>query len=200
MDIIKEFEAYMSIIGDRKSLYKLVSNKFHVKRALYPGSHVDISPSLAIPEVTYIDNFKGTIKFFNHMEDIKKYINEHKTYLETSQIDFIGSDYTNHFDLQKVDMIISQFAGFVGQATKRFLKKGGILLCNDSHGDATLAYLDKDYEFIGVIDSNSKIETKNIDKYFKFARQRDIDKNIVVTKMKGPKYKLSASNYIFMLK
>ncbi len=41
--------------------------------------------------------------------------------------------------IEPVDLIISQYAGFVGQETKRYLKEGGILLCNDSHGDATLA-------------------------------------------------------------
>jgi hypothetical protein len=32
----------------------------------------------------------------------------------------------------------------VAQATKQFLKVGGILLCNDSHGDATLVRFDED--------------------------------------------------------
>lgn len=58
-----------------------------------------------------------------------------------------------------MDLIISQYAGFVGQATKVYLKKGGILLCNDSHGDATLAYCDSDYEFVGVINLNNMIDT-----------------------------------------
>ncbi len=56
---INQYLDYIQKIGDRKDLYKLVANKFKVTRALYPGSHIDISPSLVIPDVTYIDNYKG---------------------------------------------------------------------------------------------------------------------------------------------
>lgn len=36
-----------------------------------------------------------------------------------------------------VDLIILQFAGIVGKDTKRYLKEGGILLCNNSHGNSS---------------------------------------------------------------
>jgi hypothetical protein len=36
-------------------------------------------------------------------------------------------------------------------ATKQFLKLGGIILCNGSHGDATLARFDEDFKFIGIV-------------------------------------------------
>ncbi|TNF06957.1 MAG: hypothetical protein EP317_05730 [Bacillota bacterium] len=200
MNCMKEFEDYIAKIGDRKSLYSLVARKFNATRALYPGSYIDISPSFVLPDVTYIDNFNGAIHFFNHMDEIKRYVEKHKVYSEECSIKFFGSDYTDYINIEQVDMIISQFAGFVGQATKRYLKKGGILLCNDSHGDATLAYLDDDYDFIGVVLSNNTIETNELDKYFKFARNRSIDLDKVKTEMKGPKYKFNPTNYIFMLR
>jgi len=200
MNIIEEYEKYIAKIGDRKTLYRLVANRFDVKMALYPGSHIDISASLVIPNVTYIDNYKGTIQFFKHLIEVRNYINMNKEYPEECTIEFFGLDYNENIKLDKVDMIISQFAGFVGQATKKHLKKGGILLCNDSHGDATLAYLDDDYEFIGVVESNNTIITDELEKYFKFANERQIDRNKVLTKMKGPRYKTHPSNYIFLLK
>jgi len=200
MNILDEYEKYVDKIGDRKTLYRLVAKKYDVKNALYPGSHIDISASLVIPSVIYIDNYKGTIKFFKYLDEIRSYINTNKEYSEDCTIDFLGLDYNANFMLDKVDLIISQFAGFVGQATKKHLKKGGILLCNDSHGDATLAYFDNDYDFIGVVESNNKIITNDLNKYFKFAKERHIDKNEVLTKMKGPRYKFQPSNYIFTLK
>ena len=200
MKFIKEYEKYISKIGDRKTLYKLIANKFDVKMALYPGSHIDISASLVIPNVTYIDNYKGAIKFFKHLIEIRNYINLNKEYPEECIIDFFGLDYNEDIQLDKVDMIISQFAGFVGQVTKKHLKKGGILLCNDSHGDATLAYLDQDYEFIGVVDYNNTIHTNELEKYFKFSNKQQIDRHTVQTTMKGPRYSIQANNYIFMLK
>lgn len=200
MDWLKEFEEYKSKIGDRISIYSLVAKKYNIKRALYPGSHIDISPSMVIPEVTYVDNFKGAIKFFEDIRDIEKYVNRNKEYQEMCNIIFIGADYNNELNINKVDIIISQYAGFVGQATKRYLKEDGILLCNDSHGDATLAYLDEDYILVGVIDQHNNISTKQLDKYFVFKNGRQIDENKVRSTMKGPKYEIQATNYIFKLK
>jgi len=200
MDWLKEFKEYKSKIGDRISIYSLVAKKYNIKRALYPGSHIDISPSMVIPEVTYVDNYKGAIKFFEDIRDIEKYVNRNKEYQEMCNIIFIGTDYNNELNINKVDIIISQYAGFVGQATKRYLKEGGILLCNDSHGDATLAYLDEDYILVGVIDRHNNISTKQLEKYFVFKNGRQIDENKVRSTMKGPKYEIQATNYIFKLK
>ncbi|MFX0037200.1 MAG: hypothetical protein ACFE9I_16330 [Candidatus Hermodarchaeota archaeon] len=40
------------------------------------------------------------------------------------------------------------YAGFVSQSCKEYLKVGGILLTNNSHGNASMAYIDDDYQFI----------------------------------------------------
>lgn len=200
MDWLKEFEEYKSKIGDRTTLYGLVAKQYNIKRALYPGSHIDIVPSMVIPDVTYVDNFKGAIKFFEEINEIEKYVNRNKDYPEMGNMLFFGTDYNNEINIDKVDMIISQYAGFVGQATKRYLKDDGILLCNDSHGDATLAYLDEDYILVAVIDQHNKISTNQLEKYFAFKNGRQIDKDKVRSTMKGPKYEIQATNYIFKLK
>ncbi len=71
---------------------------------------------------------------------------------------------------------------------------------DDSHGDATLAYLDDAFEFIGVVDANNRIATQELDQYFQFARQRKIDIEKVKQTMKGPKYKHQVPNYLFRYK
>ena len=161
--VIDDFLAYQSKVGDRTKLYQMIAEHFQVKRALYPGSHIDVSPSLVIPHVIYIDNYKGAIKFFKHREEICDYLEQNKTYQEPLSLDFYGENYYDEFDLEPVDLIISQYAGFVGQATRQYLKKGGILLSNDSHGDATLAYHDKEYEFIGVVNEKNEFITEGLD-------------------------------------
>jgi hypothetical protein len=196
-NLIEEYQEYVNKTGKRLNLYRLIANTYHVRSALYPGSHIDIDPSIVISHVTYIDNFKGAIKFFKDLSVIEEYINTNKEYDESCEINFIPEDYSNPFTLDKVDLIISQYAGFVGQATKQYLKTGGILLCNDSHGDATLAKFDPDFELIGVINSSNKISTKNLDEYFHLNKDKPVDLDFVRTKMKGPKYKEIASNYIF---
>ncbi len=194
IDVYKE---YISKIGDRTELYKSITDAFEIRSALYPGSHIDVSPSLVIPKVTYVDSFKGTAKFFKNMNEILNFIEKYKQYEGGCEMNFYNENYKKKLNLEKVDLIISQYAGFVGQATKSYLKKGGILLCNDSHGDATLAYSDSDYEFVGVINFNNMMDTENLEKYFKFSRSRDIDFEKVRKTMKGPNYQTKAENYIF---
>lgn len=116
---------YRDKIGNRTELYRIVANRYGVANALYPGSHIDIAPSLVIPKVVYVDSFKGAINFFKNMNLIKEYIIENKEYEEPCDIVFLGQDYTGKLDIESVDLIISQYAGFVGQATKKYLKTGG---------------------------------------------------------------------------
>ncbi|HKL47518.1 MAG TPA: hypothetical protein VJ878_02525 [Candidatus Izemoplasmatales bacterium] len=194
---IEAFISYSNQMGDRMVVYRNVIEHFKVESILYPGSHIDINPSFLAPKVTYIDNFKATAKFFKRMDIIIDYINQHKEYEAETKVAFLNKDYEEAMDIDKVDMIISQYAGFVGQATKQYLKKDGVLLCNDSHGDATLAYLDNDYEFIAIINNKKQISAKDLSKFFKFARPRKIDLEKVKKTMKGPKYKFQAISYIF---
>ncbi len=193
---IEEFKNYVDKIGNRKNIYKIVKDTFDLKSAIYPGSYIDIVPSLILEEVTYIDNFKKANTFFKQKNEIVKYIEENKEYSNPSYINFIYDDYSKVSNIEMVDLIISQYAGFVGQETKQFLKIGGILLANDSHGDATLAYLDESYQFIATLD-NDIITFDNLEKYFFLSRKRMINLSEVNEKQKGPKYINNAQNYIF---
>lgn len=194
---MKEYIKYREQFSYRDRLYNSISKKFYINKALYPGSYIDIAPSIFIPDMTYVDNYKGAITFFKSLDEIKQYINIQKKYKVVPKITFFGNDYSDDLPIDTVDLIISQYAGFVGQATKKHLKQGGILVANDSHGDATLAYLDSDFEFIGVATAEGKISDKNLEQYFTFKRPRPIDKEKVIRTMKGPKYSILADNYIF---
>lgn len=191
------YEAYAQKIGDRKQVYETIASTFDVKRALYPGSHVDIAPSLVIPHVIYIDSFKGTIRFFKHLEMVQELIDNRKEYDEPCTIEFFGQDYTQPLDIEPVDLIISQYAGFVGQATKDYLKPGGILVCNDSHGDATLARFDETFELIAVMSSTNKIDQTGLDEYFQLPKGKDVNITEVKKTMKGPRYTKQVENYVF---
>ncbi|KDR95474.1 hypothetical protein SAMN02745945_02081 [Peptoclostridium litorale DSM 5388] len=131
------------------------------------------------------------------MDIIKEYIEQNKEYLDPCEIDFIGQDYTQLLKIEEVDLIISQYAGFVAQATKQFLKVGGILICNDSHGDATLARFDEGFKFIGIVDRKNKIQSNNLENYFKLPKEKPVDLEEMRKKMKGLKYTLAAENYLF---
>ena len=199
-NVIEDYYDYRDKTGNRKELYRTVAKRYELRSALYPGSLIDIAPSLVIPKVIYVDNFKGAISFFKSLEVLKEYINENKEYEEPCDIVFKGQDYTRELNIEPVDLIISQYAGFAGQATKKYLRTGGILLCNDSHGDATLSRFDDDFEFIAVIGKNNKIIDSNLAEYFVLPKSKEVDLVQVKEKMKGPKYKLTAENYLFRKK
>ena len=59
---------YKKYYIDRKyeqvDLFRLLQNKFGIKKAIYPGSYIQISPSFIFPDVVYIDSDKIAIKCF----------------------------------------------------------------------------------------------------------------------------------------
>lgn len=198
--VTEAYETYQQKIGDRTPLYQVIAKEFNVNRALYPGSHIDVVPSQFIPHVIYVDSFKGAIHFFKELEAVQEMMNERKTYVEPCTITFFGQDYTNPLNIEPVDLIISQYAGFVGQATKQYLKTGGILLCNDSHGDATLTRFDEAFEFIGVIGDEYRIDRTGLDEYFQRTNKEAVKLEEVRRRMKGPAYKNRVENYLFRKK
>lgn len=194
---IRNYQEYANKIGNRKALYTAVTEKYRILSALYPGSHIDIAPSFVIPKVTYVDSFRGTISFFKQRAAIMEYVAMHKNYEDLPDLTFLGQDYTQQFPCDPVDLIISQYGGFVVQATKHLLKIGGIALCNDSHGDATLTRFDEDFELVGVVDVDNTIKDTDLGQYFTVPKGKTLDLPRVRMKMQGLKYVSVAENYLF---
>lgn len=61
MNSAELYRAYMRKIGDRKELFELLRNRFTNKSALYPGSHIDITPSFYYPKKVYIEYVYNSI-------------------------------------------------------------------------------------------------------------------------------------------
>lgn len=80
------------------------------------------------------------------------------------------------------------------------LSECGILLCNDGHGDATLAKRDDNFKFLGVIEQTNGdyfLNNEELEKYFVLPKNKDLDLDKVRRKMKGPKYTVNTENYVF---
>ncbi|KAF2956847.1 hypothetical protein [Marinitoga sp. 38H-ov] len=193
---IEKLESYFHQFKYRIKIFEILSKNFDIKNVLYPGSYVDITPSIIFYDVTYIDNNKIANSIFkNNISTVYEIIEKEKKYTSKLNIEFIYSDYWNEMDLNKsFDLLISLYAGFVSQACKKYLKKDGILFVNDSHGDATSAYFDNTFELIGVIDNN-KIFFNSLEQYF--ISKKEIDLVKVKNTMKPPKYIKNADFYIF---
>lgn len=184
-------------------LFRAIRIKFDVEKVFYPGSYVHISPSLIFPNVTYADSYRNTYKFFEDQQTIE-FIYSSKEYSEEPVIRFYQQDYNTHFKElgQEFDLVISQYAGFVGQAAKPYLKKGGLLVCNNSHGDASMASLDSDYTLMAVYnrktDDKFTISDKNLEAYLIPKDGVIPKKEELIKTMRGKGYTKSPSGYIFM--
>lgn len=132
-------------------VYNMIAAKFSIRTALYPGSADDIAPSLSIPYVAYIDRASFVADFFQDKAALLRKLDRSKHYEDPCTFDFYAEDYNDPLELPQFDLLISRYAGNVGQAMKRYLRDGGILLVTEGPEDADLAFCDADYELIGTV-------------------------------------------------
>lgn len=183
-------------------LFRALKENSDIKNVFYPGSHIHITPSLIFSNVTYADSFRDTQKFFEN-SNTNEFIRERKEYPEEAFLRYYQQDYRKPFkDLgREFDLVISQYAGFVGQAAKPYLKRGGILVCNNSHGDASMADLDPDFNLVAVYkryaDDKFTISSKNLEEYLKPKNGNRPTKEDLMKSMKGIAYTKSPTGYIF---
>jgi hypothetical protein len=103
-------------VGDRWRLFSAVAGAVDAKTVLYPGSYVDIAPSLVFPSVTYLDIDRRTPGFFADVDGIREIIAEHDGPIDPD-IEFIHADYSTPLDLpeEHFDLLVSLYAGFVSE-------------------------------------------------------------------------------------
>jgi hypothetical protein len=186
---------------ERFELFQLLREKYGVRAAIYPGSFVHITPSLVYPVTAYVEMDKRAKKFFDN-PDLHDFVWERKTYPEEPVIKFFGQDYQKNIpgEEQQYDLLISQYAGFVSKPCKRYLKIGGILIANNSHGDAGMASIDADFKFIGVVlkrGAKHRISEKNLAEYFVPKKAVEITPEYLEEMQKGIGYIKTASSYLF---
>ncbi len=143
---------------DRLRLFATIADHVEARRVLYPGSYVDIAPSVYYDDVTYIDIDRRAARFFALTDNVAALIQvkrranaDHAA--RPASITFHHLDYTGDLPLaeRSFDLLISLYAGFISEHCTRYLKPGGHLLVNPSHGDASLAGIDSRYRLVAVI-------------------------------------------------
>ena len=186
---------------ERLGQFTILAEKYNVKSALYPGSFVHITPSFVFPVVTYVDTDKRAESFFKD-PCVSDYISKHKTYDSEPAVSFIHKDYRKSIEVKRrsFDLLISQYAGFVSQYCKEYLRNGGILLVNNSHGDAGMASIDNDFILIGILTRRGAKYTfsdDNLNAYFIPKKPVKITKEYLEKIGRGIGYTKSASAYLF---
>lgn len=165
-------------MGDRYRLFSTLAETVPADTALYLGSYVDLAPSFVWPAATYVDVDKRAMQFFGDRGGTDELLAENGADPESRKARFIHADYTDDLDLagSPFELLVSLYAGLVSAHCTQYLRVGGHLRVNPSHGDAAMASLDPRYRLAGVIVSRSgqySVRTNDLDTYL--IPKRDID-------------------------
>ncbi|MDN5342516.1 MAG: hypothetical protein PWP28_1391 [Oceanotoga sp.] len=159
----KNVKLYIDYYGDLSSnskskYYDYIQSNYDIKNFLYAGSYCDITPSFYFPEGVYVDLYNKKLNNFFDSDEVLNLVDSKKRYSESSEINFIKTNYENLVYDKNVDLLISFNAGFVSKYCDKYLKKEGLLLVDDDQLDGTYAFLTDKYKIIGHFEDKKFIE------------------------------------------
>ena len=186
---------------ERRGLFELVAQRFEAQSGIYPGSFVHITPAFYIPEMAFLDSDSRMDKFFGNAQTMA-YIEEQKEYTDPPNVVWKRADYASAQGLAEhhYDVMFSFYAGFISRDCKKYLRSGGILIANNSHGDASIALVDPDYEVIGIIlrsGDRFRLKTEALTDYITKKDGTEIDREKVRSRMVGERFARPAYAYVF---
>lgn len=193
---------YRESIGDRSELFAALVDWLPVERALYPGSYVDLSPSTALRSVTYVDTDARAARFFADADLVEAELAGRTRPGAGQDVRFVAADYTQPLDVAdgSVDLLVSLFAGPVSDHTRRYLRPGGWLLANSSHGDASLAALDPMLHLVAVAhhrEGHYRLTTDRLEEYLVPRRPESANADRIRSSGRGIAYTRTAFAYLF---
>ena len=188
--------------GDRHRLFAAVADAVEATTVLYPGSYVDVAASFVWPAVTYVDVDRRAATFFDDVDGVREIIAAQPNAPAQPQVSFVRADYTTDLPLEpgSFDLLVSLYAGPVSRHCTRYLRVGGWLLVNPSHGDVAFASIDDRYELSGVVHSRSgaySVRTDALDSYLIPKRSVEITVESISRSGRGIAYTKSAFAYLF---
>ncbi len=188
--------------GDRQRLFSAVAGEVDAAKVLYPGSYVDVAASFAFPEVTYVDTDDRANRFFADVDGVAEIIAEAAGWTDGRRFTFLHRDYRDDLGLplDSFDLLISLYAGFISEHCTRYLKVGGKLLVNPSHGDAAMASIDDRYRLSAVVtseDGRYRVSRSGLDGYLIPKREQQITREFLHELGKGIGYTKAPFAYLF---
>lgn len=186
---------------ERLDLFEQLADSYNVQSALYAGSFVHITPSFVYPTTVYVDSDKQAEKFFKSDFPLD-FIKKNKVYETSPTLRFYGQSYTEKLneDNESFDLLISQYAGFISLYCKQYLKIGGLLLANNSHGDASMASIDEQFELVAVVNRRKgkhRLKDTELEQYLIPKKDIEITKEYLEKTQRSVGYTKSADMYIF---
>lgn len=188
---------------DRVRLFGSASEAVGEGPVLYPGSFVDICASAVFRDVTYVDTDRRTPAFFSDTAGVREILASIGDAAD-STFAFIHADYQESLDLplQSFNLLVSLYAGFISEHCTRYLRPGGYLLANTSHGDVAMAALDPDFELAGVLTkgtSGYRLRTESLEGYLVPKTPIELSRDALHQRGRGVAYTKTAAAYLFRL-
>ncbi|NSW50952.1 MAG: hypothetical protein HPY85_00415 [Anaerolineae bacterium] len=183
------------------SLWQLLQETFAIQKALYPGCFVHIAPSFYLPEVVYVDSDRNAARFFRE-STASEIIHQRRQGMLEPIFRFHPQSYTDPIPepFYSFDLLISLYAGVISQPCKAYLKQSGYLLANNSHDDASIAFLDPDYTFIGALHQRKgqfTLDQNRLGSYFIPKNPEHFTIEWIHEKGKGAAFTRTAFLYLF---
>ena len=190
---------------DRTLLFESIAQAVDADRVLYPGSYIDIAPSFHFDDVTYVDTDRRASRFFAQADAVHELIAAHRRArgrLRDFRVEFHHLDYTTDLPIPdgSIDLLISLYAGFISEHCTRYLRIGGKLLVNSSHGDAAMASIDPCLRLVAAVerrDNRYHMRTDQLDTYLVPKRGTPPTRNELHQLGRGVAYTRSAATYLF---
>lgn len=188
--------------GDRPRLFGTVAEAVGGSRVLYPGSFVDLAASFVWPSVTYNDMDRRAAQFFADRDGVAELLTGAGVDPAHQNVEFVPGDYAGELGLDDAsfDVLVSLYAGFISEHCTRYLRVGGTLLVNSSHGDAAMASIDDRYRFVGAVDSRPggyRVVTDDLNRFLVAKRDVEITVETLHETGRGIAYTRPAFAYVF---
>ena len=196
---------YRTTIGDRSEMFGALAVAWAPASALYPGCYLDLSPSTAIPAVTYVDTDRRAARYFGSHDRVTAELRGRTRAGIDPHIEFFHNDYTTAFGLAEAafDLLISLYTGPLWDHCRKYLKPGGLFLANASHGDASIAALDAHLTLVAVAHEPAAdryhFVTDELDSYLQPKVPAAADPDAIRRSGRGITYTRSAFAYLFQL-
>jgi len=196
------YEKYYAGDRARRGLFDALAAWRTWERVLYPGSFIHVTASFVFPTVIYVDNNHSAKRFFSQMDNVLSFVERYKVYQDAPEVRFHGVSYSSEFEEPEgsFDLLVSLYAGFISKPCKRYLKVGGILAANNSHGDAGLASIDPDYRLVGVVQGRGNrlcVMEDRLEDYFKPKKETKVTEELLRNLNRGIGYAKTAPAYLF---
>ena len=114
---------------ERRQLFEKMAARYEGARVLYPGSFIHLTPAFYFPEAVFVDSDRRAAAYFKR-GDAQVRIRKEKLHDQESVVRFHAQDFSQPLpeDDQSFDLLLSQYAGFISQDCKRYLRLSGFLL------------------------------------------------------------------------